>query len=159
CWEDAREFCKKLSEQTGKKYVLPTEAQWEYAARGGVHKTKKMHAGSNDIDEVAWYYENSYGLGSEHPDCGTHPVGTKKANALGIYDMSGNVWEWCSDWYMDRYDKADDYNPQGPDNGSSRVSRGGSWLSYAVLCRVSYRYFINPDNRFNYLGFRVAVLP
>ncbi|MCM1170133.1 MAG: formylglycine-generating enzyme family protein [Bacteroides sp.] len=155
-WNDAQAFCKKLSEATGKKYVLPTEAQWEYAARGGVHKTKTQFAGSNDIEEVAWYRENSYDLGSDHPDYGTHAVGTKKANALGIYDMSGNVWEWCSDWYMDRYDKADDLNPQGPVSGSYRVWRGGSWSFCAVYCRVSYRRSDFPDHRDFYLGFRVA---
>ena len=149
-WNEAQEFCQKLSEQTGRKYVLPTEAMWEYAARGGVHKTKTKFAGSNDIEEVAWYGDNS---GEE-----THQVGKKKANALGIYDMSGNVFEWCSDWYMDRYDKADDYNPQGPASGSYRVIRGGNWED-SVKCRVSSRTCTSPDGHHDSLGFRVAVLP
>ncbi len=159
-WEDAQAFCQKLSEATGRKYVLPTEAQWEYAARGGVHKTKTMYAGSNDIEDVAWYGENSYALGYSHPDYGTHLVGTKKANALGIYDMSGNVGERCSDWYnMDRYDKADDLNPQGPADGLFRVERGGCWCYFAGDCRVSSRSFGYPDIRDYRVGFRVAVLP
>ncbi|MBD5388242.1 SUMF1/EgtB/PvdO family nonheme iron enzyme, partial [bacterium] len=123
-WNDAQEFCKKLSEQTGKKYVLPTEAQWEYAARGGNKSQHYKYAGSNDIDEVAWYWGNSgVTLGENHPDYGSHPVGTKKANELGIYDMSGNVWEWCLDWYG-KYDENDTENPQGPAIGSYRVARG-----------------------------------
>lgn len=101
-WEEAQAFCKKLSEQTGKRYILPTEAQWEYAARGGNKSRHYKYAGSNDIGEVAWYKENSNDVGSGHPDYGSHPVGTKKANELGCYDMSGNVFEWCSDW-ADRY--------------------------------------------------------
>ncbi len=157
-WAEAQEFCKKLSEKTGKKYVLPTEAQWEYAARGGVHKTKTKYAGSNDIEAAAWYRENSYDLGYSHPDYGTHPVGTKKANALSLYDMSGNVWEWCSDWYMDGYDKADDLNPQGPAGGAYRVVRGGCWIYNAGYCRVSARLNVDPDFRNADLGFRVAVL-
>lgn len=157
-WNDAQEFCKRLSEKTGKEYVLPTEAMWEYAARGGVHKTQTMYAGSDDIKEVAWYDGNSdENLESSDPDFGTHKVGTKKANALGIYDMSGNVWEWCSDWYGD-YDESDTENPQGPAEGSYRVLRGGGWDNSAGLCRVSIRSRAYPVNRFNRLGFRVAVL-
>lgn len=159
-WNDVQEFCKKLSEQTGKKYVLPTEAQWEYAARGGVHKTKTMYAGSNDIEAVAWFYENSYNLGSGHPDYGTHLVGMKKANALGIYDMSGNVWEWCSDWFSDAgYDKNDDYNPQGSAEGAYRVVRGGGWGTIASSCRVSFQGYIDPNYRSADIGFRMVVLP
>ena len=155
-WEDAQEFCKKLSEQTGKKYVLPTDAMWEYAARGGVHKTKTQFAGSNDIEEVAWYEGNSEDVGRTHPDYGTHPVGTKKANALGIYDMSGNVSEWCSDWWGEGYDKNDDYNPQGPAEGFTRVEHGGSWNGSAVYCRVSMKCGSGPITRVTNLGFRVA---
>lgn len=157
-WEDAQDFCKKLSERTGKKYVLPTEAMWEYAARGGVHKTKTMYSGSNDIDEVAWYSGNSYDLGEDDPNYGTHKVGTKTANALGIYDMSGNVWECCSDWYAAGYDMDDNYNPQGPSAGSYRVERGGSWNVKARFCRVSYRGSGYLGYRYNRRGFRVAVL-
>ncbi|MDE7357655.1 MAG: formylglycine-generating enzyme family protein [Bacteroidales bacterium] len=157
-WFQAQEFCKKLSEQTGKKYVLPTEAQWEYAARGGNKSKHYKYAGSDDIDEVAWYRRNSGKLGSGHPDYGTHPVGMKKANELGIYDMSGNVWEWCSDWYMDRYDKEDDYNPQGPVTGFDRVHRGGGWNSHVEACHVSYRLSYPPRLCGSDLGFRVACI-
>ena len=149
-WADAQAFCEKLSEQTGRKYVLPTEAQWEYAARGG-HKSKHFkYSGSNNLDNVAWYMENS----QEQP----HRVGTKRSNELGICDMSGNVWEWCSDWYSS-YKEDDTDNPQGPADGVRRVVRGGSWGMVAEGCRVSYRGSDSfPDSRFNHLGFRVAVL-
>ena len=154
-WEDAQEFCKKLSEETGKKYVLPTEAMWEYAARGGVHKTNTKYAGSNDINEVAWYENNSNNK--------THSVGSKKANALSLYDMSGNVSEWCSDWYgrksyLGAYDPTDDYNPQGPTSGTGRVTRGGDWFQPTEVCQVSYRMNFRSDRRFRLFGFRVAVL-
>ncbi|MDE6694350.1 MAG: SUMF1/EgtB/PvdO family nonheme iron enzyme [Bacteroidales bacterium] len=152
-WEEAQEFCKKLSEATGKKYVLPTEAQWEYAARGGNQSQHYKYAGSNDIDEVAWYSENS--------DNKTHPVGTKKANELGIYDMSGNVFEWCSDRYADQYDENDTDNPQGPSSGFYRVVRDGScqFDRSAVDYRVSVRRGAEPGWNIIYCGFRVAVLP
>ncbi|MCM1170054.1 MAG: SUMF1/EgtB/PvdO family nonheme iron enzyme [Bacteroides sp.] len=157
-WEEAQEFCKKLSEATGMKYVLPTEAQWEYAARGGNKSQHYKYAGSNDIGEVAWYVDNSYGE--------THPVGTKKANELGIYDMSGNVWEWCLDWYADQYDENDIDNPQGSKEGEYRVARGCSWMDYSVInddvtnfYRVSSRGWGEPDIDVGDIGFRVAVLP
>ena len=156
-WEDAREFCRRLSEATGKKYVLPTEAQWEYAARGGKKSKGYKYSGSDDIDEVAWYRINSYYIGESHPDYGTHRVGTKKANELGIYDMSGNVWEWCWDWYGD-YDKDDTDNPQGSFRGDNRVERGGGWRFNAGECRVSYRRGCYYRDRYGYLGFRVVRL-
>ena len=149
-WNEAREFCRKLSEKTGKKYVLPTEAQWEYAARGGKKSKGYKYSGSNDIDEVAWYQYNS--------DNETHRVGTKKANELGLYDMSGNVWERCSDWWA-YYVEDDTDNPQGPVSGSYHVIRGGGWGINAWSCRVSYRSDVYPGNRGSYLGFRVACLP
>ena len=130
-WGEAQEFCKRLSKKTGKKYMLPTEAQWEYAARGGNKSNQYKYAGSNDVDVVAWYQGNS--------DKKTHPVGMRKANALGIYDMSGNVWELCSDWYASSYDEKDTDNPQGPASGSNRACRGGSCLGDAVFCLVSSR--------------------
>ena len=146
-YDEAIEFCRRLSELTGKHYTLPTEAQWEYAARGGQSGGTK-YSGSNTIDNVAWYYGNS--------NKQTHPVGTKSPNVLGIYDMSGNVWEWCLDWYGD-YPSQAQTNPQGPTSGDYRVLRGGSWYYYAEYCRVSYRGSNIPSFR-SYGGFRVVLL-
>ena len=149
-WEEAMEFCRLLSNKTGKTYTLPTEAQWEYAARGGKKNDGTKYAGSNMVDAVAWYTDNS---GSS-----THPCGTKRANALGIYDMSGNVWEWCKDWYSSSYTSYDTNNPTGPSSGSSRVDRGGSWSNYAGYCRVANRINFTPGYRYSNLGFRVVLL-
>ena len=159
-------FLDRLNALTGKKYRLPTEAEWEYAARGGQSNrytsetldpqgkpsdgTLYKYAGSNAISNVAWYYSNS---GSK-----THPVAQKEPNELGLYDMSGNVYEWCLDWYGS-YSSSAATNPTGPYAGSSRVLRGGGWGSDAGGCRVSNRSFDSPDNRDYYLGFRVVVLP
>lgn len=150
-WDEAMEFCRLLSQKTGKTYTLPTEAQWEYAARGGNKADGTKYAGSNMIDAVAWYTDNS---GNS-----THPVGTKRGNALGIYDMSGNVWEWCKDWYSNSYVSYDTNNPTGPSSGSFRVSRGGSWDCGASYCRVSNRSGSTPDHRGSTLGFRVVLVP
>jgi len=148
-WDDVQEFLKKLNTKTGKHYRLPTEAEWEYAARGGVKSRGYEYAGSNNIDEVAWYDGNS---GNK-----THPVGTKKPNELSIYDMSGNVWEWCHDWYATNYYRnSPHYNPQGPSNGDSRVLRGGSWDYDAGNCRVANRYGDYPGYSDGNDGFRVA---
>ncbi|MCM1169798.1 MAG: formylglycine-generating enzyme family protein [Bacteroides sp.] len=154
-WEDAQAFCEKLSALTGKNYVLPTEAQWEYAARGGNKSQHFKYAGSNDLDEVGWYDDNS----RDYYGQATRAVGQLQANELGIYDMSGNVNEWCSDWYTSPYDENDTDNPTGPENGAYRVARGGSLFDAARCCRVSYRRSFNPNDRFNSLGFRVALLP
>ena len=150
-WEEAKEFCRRLSQQTGKTYRLPTEAEWEYAARGGNKTQNSKYAGGFSLDYVGWYDGNS---GSK-----THAVGTTKgANELGIYDMSGNVYEWCEDWYGD-YRSYDTDNPKGPSSGSSRVFRGGSWNSSARYCRVSFRDGSSPGSRGSFLGFRVVCLP
>ncbi len=150
-WEEAMEFCRLLSQKTGKTYTLPTEAQWEYAARGGKNPDGTKYSGSNMIDVVGWYSDNS---GSS-----THPCGTKRANSLGIYDMSGNVWEWCKDWYANSYVSYDTNNPVGPSSGFNRVNRGGGWGSTASGCRVADRSYYSPDDRRGNLGFRVVLLP
>ncbi|MBL7817297.1 MAG: SUMF1/EgtB/PvdO family nonheme iron enzyme [Saprospiraceae bacterium] len=147
-WNDIQEFLQKLNQKTGKKYRLPTEAEWEYAARGGNKSRGYTYSGSNTVGDVAWYTDNS--------GYKTHPVGTKGANELGIHDMSGNVWEWCSDWYGD-YSNAAVSNPMGAAKGSYRVFRGGSWLRNAVLCRVASRNNSTPTARSLYLGFRLAL--
>ncbi len=147
-WNDIQAFLKKLNDQTkGKKYRLPTEAEWEFAARGGNNSKGFKYSGGDDIKEVAWYDGNSENK--------THPVGTKKANELGIYDMSGNVWEWCSDWF-ESYNAAAVTNPMGAGKGSLRVFRGGSWFNYPQLCRAANRLHGAPTNRGNNLGFRVV---
>lgn len=151
-YTDAVAFCERLSELTGRTVTLPTEAQWEYAARGG-HKapaTPTLYAGGDDLDAVAWWSGNS---GNK-----THPVASKAANALGLYDMTGNVWEWSLDWYGD-YAADAVSDPQGPSTGSYRVNRGGSWYNYARHCRLSDRDISTPDGRDDDLGFRVVVLP
>lgn len=149
-WEEAQAFCQELSRMTGRTYRLPTEAQWEYAARGGKNADGTKYSGSWSIDAVAWYADNS---GSN-----THPVKSKRANGLGLYDMSGNVWEWCSDWYGN-YNVNDTNNPTGPSSGMFRLLRGGSLINNARSCRVSYRYYESPGRRSNRFGFRVVALP
>jgi formylglycine-generating enzyme required for sulfatase activity len=149
-WNDVQEFIKKLNEQTGKKYRLPTEAEWEYAARGGNKSQGNKYSGSNNLDEVAWYDGNSGGK--------TNDVGTKSPNELGIYDMSGNVYEWVSDWYGG-YSLGAQTNPAGPSSGSTRVLRGGSWNFDAWYCRVSDRDGGVPGDRDSDLGFRLALSP
>lgn len=149
-WDEVQDFLTKLNALTGKHYVLPTEAQWEYAARGGVKSQGYKYSGSNELDDVAWHSGNS--------GYKTHPVGLKSPNELGIYDMIGNVCEWCSDWYGD-YSSSSQTNPIGPVNGSDRVNRGGSWNDIARYCRVSSRYRSTPDDRGSYIGFRVVLLP
>ena len=125
-WVGCQDFIKKLNEKTGKKFRLPTEAEWEYAARGGNKSQGYEYAGSNTIGEVAWYKGNARAVGESSPDYGTHPVGTKSPNELGLYDMSGNVWEWCSD--------------SEPSNGEPRrMIRGGSWCDGGKSSRVDYR--------------------
>jgi len=127
---------------------LPTEAEWEYAARGGNKSRGYKYSGSNNADAVAWYSNNSGGQ--------THPIGTKQPNELGLYDMSGNVWEWCADWYDSGYYGKSPYeNPLGPASGQYRVLRGGSWGSDANL-RCSRRYYNDPYSRLNYFGFRLV---
>ena len=155
-WNDCQEFIAKLNELTGRRFRLPTEAEWEYAARGGEAQDGYNYAGSNSINNVAWYYENSYVVGPEHYDYGTHPVAHKSVNALGLYDMSGNVWEWCQDWYGS-YGSDEQTNPTGPATGYYRVSRGGSWCNSAKYCEVTARNYAFPSYKEYYLGLRLAL--
>ena len=147
-WTDCYEFIRKLNQLTGKSFRLPTEAEWEYAARGGNKSKGYKYAGGNNIGNVAWYEDNS---GSK-----PHPVNTKLQNELGLCDMSGNVWEWCSDWYGN-YSGSAQTNPIGPSTGTDRVYRGGGWNIFARCCRISFRYYTSPDYRKNCLGFRLAL--
>ncbi len=149
-WNDCKEFVSRLSSLTGMIFRLPTEAEWEYAARGGNKSLHYKYSGSDNIDDVAWYWDNS---GKK-----THAVGTKSPNELGIYDMSGNVWEWCSDRYGD-YSAGAQTNPQGPSAGSDRVLRGGRWGSRARYCRVSNRDYGDPGNSLSRSGLRLVLVP
>jgi formylglycine-generating enzyme required for sulfatase activity len=154
-WEDAVEFCKRLSELTeekaaGRVYRLPTEAEWEYACRAG--STTKYSFGDDEgqLRDYAWFDVNSSSK--------THRVGQKQQNAWGLFDMHGNVWEWCADWYGE-YPKEPLTDPVGPAKGLSRVDRGGSWNSGAAYCESSSRLRFNLANRPHYIGFRVALSP
>ena len=154
-WDDCQAFLKKLNRKLrdqlpqGRKFRLPTEAQWEFAARGGNESEGYLYSGSDDIDDVAWYDENS--------DGDTHSVMEKEANELGLYDMSGNVWEWCQDWYDDNYEDEDQYNPKGPKGGEKRVVRGGGFDDPSDLCRVTYRFRGEPEESFRDHGLRLVL--
>jgi len=146
-WHDVQTFIGKLNEATGKKYRLPTEAEWEFAARGGNKSLGYKYCGNNELDLAGWYTFNSENM--------THPIGEKTPNELGIYDMSGNVWEWCSDWASE-YSNQPQTNPQGPETGTCKVVRGGSYGADYLKCRVSFRSAINPDESCNETGFRIV---
>ena len=147
-WDDCQEFISKLNSITGKTFRIPTEAEWEYAARGGNKSRGNQYSGSSNLSDVAWYKDNS--------NSKNHTVGSKQANELGIYDMSGNVMEWCQDLYG-KYSSSSQTNPTGANNGYSRVIRGGSWYFTARDCRSSYRDKDAPDNRYNNLGLRLVL--
>ncbi len=149
-WDDAAAFVRWLAEETGRPYRLPTEAEWEYAARGGGRPGRWSGAAEgDDADRFAWHAGNSGGH--------ARPVGGRAPNALGLYDMSGNVWEWCADW--DAPYRGGDllHDPQGPPEGSYKVLRGGSWRVAALLARVTYRSAYKPDYAHASIGFRVAL--
>ncbi len=146
-WDAVQTFIKRLNTLSGKNYRLPTEAEWEYAARGGINSKNFDYAGSNDINAVAWTSANS---GS-----GTHPVAQKEPNELGLFDMSGNVFELCSDWYDENcYSKSPGNDPQGPATGQYHVVRGGNWASEPVISRVAYRIPVQVG--YGAIGFRLA---
>ena len=152
-WEDAVEFCQRLSalpeeKKAGRVYRLPSEAEWEYACRAGSQMAYSFGSDEKSLVNFGWYDSNSKEK--------THAVGLKKANAWGLYDMHGNVWEWCADWY-DEYPKGSATDPRGPEAGSIRVIRGGGWLLDAVYCRSADRYGRVPSFRGLNLGFRVAL--
>ncbi len=159
-YHDIELFLKKLKLSTGIQYRLPTEAEWEFAARGGRKSKGYQYAGSNTLEEVAWYDENSFKKGVKNPDYGTHPVALKKPNELGLYDMSGNVWEWCSDGYAaDYYQKSPLNNPKGAKDAPLRILKGGSWHFKAAGNRISFRYSYFPDYKYKFSGFRLAFNP
>ena len=146
-YEDVQSFITQLNSLTGCTFRMPTEAEWEYAARGGRQSQGYLYSGSNTIGNVAWYWDNSSRK--------THPVAQKAPNELGLYDMSGNVLEWCSDWYGS-YSASDQTNPTGPASGSSRLLRGGSWINDATYCLVAIRNISTPSSRSSSYGVRLA---
>ena len=148
-WNDCQTFINRLNSYTDHNFRLPTEAEWEFAARGGNYSRHYKYSGSNHIGDVAWYDTTNSGNR-------THPVGTKQPNELGLYDMSGNVWEWCSDWYGS-YSSYSQSNPTGPNSGSCRVNRGGSGFNGARRCRSSNRDFSAPGIRYYCLGLRLVL--
>lgn len=147
-WYDVQQFIAKLNTLTNREFRLPTEAEWEYAASGGLKGNSYLFSGSNNIQEVAWYGVT----------IGTNHVKSKKPNELGLYDMSGNVWEWCSDCFG-YYNGHSQHNPQGPQTGTFRVFRGGSWSNSAKYCRITNRNFKEPTSKDNSIGFRLALNP
>jgi Uncharacterized conserved protein len=160
-WKDTQKFISKLNTLTHRTFRLPTEAEWEFAARGGKLSKEYKYSGGNNLDEVAWYIENyqksKYGIWGT-----THPVGMKKPNELGLYDMSGNVWEWCSDWFTKEFHlNGKRVNPDWPLPGSPhffrRIIRGGSWGGNAKGCRVSYIDYDTENYRDEYGGFRLVL--
>jgi formylglycine-generating enzyme required for sulfatase activity len=148
-WYDVQEFVRKINSKTGKMYRLPTEAEWEYVARGGKKSKGFKYSGGYDLNKVGWFYYNSFTK--------TQPVGSKQANELGIFDMSGNVWEWCEDWYGN-YTPQSNTNPKGTISGNSRVLRGGSWNFSPQFCRVTDRRNCAPDLKLFNHGFRLVLV-
>ena len=150
CWNETQEFIQKLNAITGKNYRLPTESEWEYCASTSPSGTKSTWSGTNNekkLGDFAWYADNSGGK--------THPVKQKLANEWGLYDMTGNVWEWCSDWFGE-YNNNSHNNPTGPSSGTTRVNRGGGWDDDGPYTRVTNRDDNSPEEHFSTVGFRIA---
>lgn len=148
-WADVQNFLNELNQLTGAGFRIPTEAEWEFAARGGKKSHGYIYSGSNDFDEVGWNYNNT--------DYCTKPVAGKKPNELGLYDMSGNVWEWCNDWWDENYySVSPSFNPQGPDTGIYKISRGGSIVNSTIASRVSFRDWVELDVQYTTMGMRLA---
>jgi len=145
------EFCRKLSEQEGVEYRLPTEAQWEYACRAKTSTPYSYGDDASKLEQYAWYSKNAWGIGEKY----AHRVGQKQPNPWGLYDIHGNVWEWCLDWYGD-YENAEVDDPSGPASGERRVLRGGSFDYDTVVCRSAFRFGRQPDILNNLIGFRVS---
>jgi formylglycine-generating enzyme required for sulfatase activity len=149
-WKDCQEFMKKLGVGEGQQYRLPTEAEWEYACRAGTITEFNTGNGEEALNKAGWYLRNSGDM--------PHPVGQKAPNAWGLYDMHGNVWQWCADWYGP-YPNGAVTDPTGSKTGTLRVMRGGAWLYLPIHCRTAYRAFVAPDRQFNNGGFRVVLVP
>ena len=147
-WDDCQTFIANLNEMTGQQFRLPTEAEWEYAANGGILRKHTRYAGSNNADEVAWHNRNSNNY--------THPVASLAPNELGLYDMSGNVHEWCQD-YWGYYSSSAQTNPKGPSSGTNRIGRGGAYCHDEYYSRVSSRGGELPTAKYNYIGLRLAM--
>jgi sulfatase modifying factor 1 len=156
-WDDAVEFCRKLSQQEGKTYRLPTEAKWEYACRAGTTTRFSFGDSESSLGDYAWYQSNTYTYTFPVGEKYAHPVGQKKPNPWGLYDMHGNVWEWCSDWFGEEYySNSPSVDPNGPSSGARRSLRGGSWFVIDVYLRCSARNCDDPDHRYVLIGFRVV---
>ena len=156
-WDDAHEFCRRLSAKEGRRYRLPTEAEWEYACRAGTATEFSSGNGERALAEVGWYgfLQTPRGNSPAHVSA----VGQKRANAFDLYDMHGNVCEWCDDWYGDEYyAKSPPADPKGPSDGLDRVYRGGGWRHLTIHCRSAFRDWLAPDERHNALGFRVVLV-
>ncbi len=150
-WDEANEYCNWLTSKTGKTFRLPSEAEWEFAAKGGAKSKGAVYSGNNNINDVGWNKENSVGA--------THSkIGILSANEIGLFDMTGNVWEWCLDWYSKSYYlQSASTNPRGPRAGTVKIARGGSWFHPKVS--VTYRFYMTPTAKSNYMGFRVLMEP